>query len=222
MGAVCNWRGWRRRAVGAHLNHNTTKVLRGFFELRHLRLYEDDEELTKTLARLASWAERQRAPDAKHDIALIGKDHKLRESWMMGLLMHLATINPAFFHLSKIILARALIHSDEIDAIRRRVAALLLLAEEPARNKPKLARNVLIILGVAHLRMRGFDPLENESSRKPKGRSGCSIFANEMRRLGEPLSDSAIAKIWERRRTHLISAGFTEEQAYELLEKHVV
>jgi hypothetical protein len=184
---------------------------RRFFRPRDVVSHDQPEAVFSALVDIARWAERQRGrPDPANDAALsagtqLGALH-------MALLLHLATIDRAFFDLARRMAARTLVrHSPPARLYLEMAAALLVAGDGPRGRKPVLARDAAVILAVAAGTDAGWTPTESFDPDRPP-RSGCGKVAAAMR-----WEYSRAEAIWKAREERLHDAGFAPNQVSEFL-----
>ena len=125
---------------------------------------EEPNALFTAMASTAAWSFRQaQKPGPDHDVML----SNLAESTLlwMGLLSHLATVDRSFFHLARRMAAATLIRQEPLAKMYRHMAAALLVSDPPVQSKPKVARDVAILIGVAVGQSLGWTPTEAEKVR---------------------------------------------------------
>ena len=183
----------------------TVAAFRDFVRLRDFFGADEPEALASALAQVALWAHRQRErPGADHDALLTpAADFTAIQ---MGLLLHLATIDRAFFDLARRMAARTLKRHRPAQAIYLDMASALLVAGDgPRSRKPVLARDVAVVLAVAVWTDAGWHPTEALGWNAPH-RSGCARVA-----LALGADYQKIEKVWKDRDDRLADAGFSAE-----------
>lgn len=193
------------------MNPEAVAHFRSFCRLRDFACNASPVEMFAALTDVARWAEAERKESAPANDALLSRAIELAEV-QMGLLLHLATIDRAFFGLSKRMAARTLVHHYPPAQLYCHMGAALLGAGDgPKNRKPVLARDVAIVLAVGVGMDAGWHPTESADPDKPP-RSGCGLIAKA---LGWEYSRAE--SIWGERRQRLLVAEFAEDQVSEFL-----
>jgi hypothetical protein len=195
----------------------TPETVERFRSFLRLRDFHDSDEPGQTFAALvtiAKWSvAQQKFPNASHD-ELLTQASGFTHIWM-GLLLHLATVDRAFFDLSKRMAARTLVRPDPPAFIYRQMAAMLLFeGDGPKRTKPAAARDAAIVLAVATSVEAGLLPTENRERRNdPTRRSGCGIVAAA---IGMEYGTIERA-VWNNRHARLVAVGFPASEVSDFL-----
>ncbi|MFN4160040.1 MAG: hypothetical protein ACK4GO_16790 [Gemmobacter sp.] len=191
------------------MNPEAVAHFRSLCRLRDFLSFDPPEVMFAALLEVARWAKaEQRRPNPAND-ALLSAASDLT-SIQMGLFMHLATIDRAFFNLAKRMAARTLgRHCPPARMYCHMAAALLAAGDGPKSSKPKLARDVVIILAVAAGTDAGWTPTESFKPDRPP-RSGCGRLAAAL------IWDYSNAeRVWKAREKRLHEAGFSPDQVSE-------
>lgn len=190
----------------------TVERFRSFLHLRDFCASDEPEKMFRALVSIAKWSLAQRkSPDASHD-ALLSQANDFTQIWM-GLLLHLATVDRAFFDLSKRMAARTLVRHDPPAPIYRQMAGMLLFAGDgPSARKTAAARDAAIVLAVAVGVEAGLMPMESHGQQNAP-RSGCGIVADE---LGKTYG--AIEKVWLKRHARLSDVGFSSADVSDFFD----
>ena len=190
------------------------EAFRGFFHLRDLASDDDPEQLFNDLATIIAWTYREEERPGENNDFLF-EAVRDRTSIHMGLLLHLSTIDPAFFRLARRMAARTLVRLASPNLLYRSMAAALLESYPPNQRKPRAARDAIIVIAVAIGQELGWHPTEADGSAQPT-RSGAARLANTLSILGvKMVGYEAIAKVWARRSDKLHAAGFSPSDASE-------
>lgn len=210
MGELCDWRdSGKCRADGASVTPETTESFRSFFRLRDLVGNAEPEAIFRAMASTAAFAFRQsQLPTWENDV-LLAELQQSTALWM-GLLCHLATIDKSFFYLARRMAAATLVKQEPLAMVYRRMAGTLLVSDPPVQSKPRIARDVSMLIGVAVSQELGWMPTETEKT-GTMNRSGCGRMSELLQRRHEiSVGYAAIEKVWKDRHTRLVEAGFSE------------
>jgi hypothetical protein len=186
---------------------------REFLRLGHLANDDEPEQLVEALAAIVVWTYRERQNPGRHNDRVFDAVRD-RAGVYMGLLLHLATVDPAFFRLACRLAAQTLVRLQDLPSIYRQMAAVLLTTDPPKQRKPRAARDALLVIAIAIGQEAGWLATEAEGPTQ-FGRSGCARVAELIGREGVVVEYDAIAKIWTKRKAKLIAVGFTDRDVSE-------
>lgn len=191
------------------------RALRAWFQFDRYLDPDEPEQLFVALMNVAKWRVEQGLGGTRDLDGLVSTPMS-DSAPRFGLVMHLATIDTVFFELARRMMARHLVREAKPDELTRHLAAALLdPGEIPKSDKPKLARDVAVVLALCVGKAAGWPPTQNREKAGdgiPSGTARALVFLPALRHSG-------IERIWTEREARLLKAGFDQTAVSDFLDR---